>query len=542
MGPVLVFGHRNPDNDSICSAVAYAHLKNLTDPGSVYVPVRLGPMPPETSWVFGRFGVAAPEEIAHVRTRVRDVMTTDIVSVSPDDTLLTVGRLLAERDVRGLPVVEDGAVRGLVTMQALASRYVEDLTVSGFKDRPVTVERLVEVLEGSLLAGDPAGVLSGDVLVGAMEPKTMLGRVSPGDTLIVGDRRRTQPMAVEAGIACLVVTGGAVPDDALLALAAERGCAVVSTAKDTYGAARLVNLSHTVGGMMDTDALMVEPDTLLTEAAEDLFASPQREAIVLDSNGALAGLLTRTNVARAPRRQVILVDHNETSQSADGVEEASVVEIVDHHRIGDVETAYPISFLNLPLGSTATIVALRYRELEVDPPVAMAGLMLSALLTDTVMLKSPTTTETDREIAEWLAGEIGVDHVEFGMEMFRARSQGRVFSAEHVVKADLKEYRMGDTVVAISQVETVDVDEILSHREETVAYMEHVTRERGYGASLLMVTDVVREGSELLVVGRRRIAERAFGVSFESGSAWFDGMLSRKKQVAPKLVESAGRA
>jgi manganese-dependent inorganic pyrophosphatase len=541
MGPILVFGHRNPDNDSICSAVAYAHLKNLTDPGSVYVPVRLGPMPSETDWVFGRFGVPAPEEIAHVRTRVRDVMTTDVVSVSPDDTLLTVGRLLAERGVRGLPVIEDGMVKGLVTMQALATRYVEDLTVSGFRDRPVSVSRLVEVLEGSLLAGEPTDVLSGNVLIGAMEPQTMLGWVHPGDTLIVGDRRRTQPMAVEAGSACLVGTGGAAPDEALLALARERGCAVVSTAKDTYGAARLVNLSYSVGGMMDTDVLVVEPDTLLAEAAEDLFASPQREAIVLDADGTLAGLLTRTNVARAPRRQVILMDHNETSQSADGVEEASVIEIVDHHRIGDVETAYPISFLNLPLGSTATIVALRYRELEVDPPKAMAGLMLSALLTDTVMLKSPTTTDTDREIAEWLAGEVGVDHVEFGMEMFRARSGGRPFSVEQVVRGDLKEYRVGDTVVAVSQVETVDADEVLAHREETVAYLERMTRERGYGASLLMVTDVVREGSELLVVGKRRIAERAFGVSFESGSAWFDGMLSRKKQVAPRLVESAGR-
>ncbi|MDO8914611.1 MAG: putative manganese-dependent inorganic diphosphatase [Coriobacteriia bacterium] len=541
MGPILVFGHRNPDNDSICSAVAYAHLKNLTDPGSVYVPVRLGPMPPETSWVFERFGLAAPAEITHVRTRVRDVMTTDIVCVSPDDTLLTVGHLLAERGVRGLPVVDGGVVRGLVTMQALATRYVEDLTVSGFKDRPVTVSRLVEVLEGSLLAGDAASVLSGNVLIGAMEPQTMLRWVHPGDTLIVGDRRRTQPMAVEAGIACLVVTGGGVPDEELLALARERACAVVSTAKDTYGAARLVNLSHTVGSMMETDTLVVEPDALLAEAADDLFASPQREAIVLDADGALVGLLTRTNVARAPRRQVILMDHNETSQSADGVEEASVVEIVDHHRIGDIETAYPISFMNLPLGSTATIVALRYRELGVDPPRAMAGLMLSALLTDTVMLKSPTATETDREIADRLAADLGVDHVEFGMEMFRARSQCREFSAEHVVKADLKEYRVGDTTVAIAQVETVDLDEVLSHRDETVAYMEHMTRERGYGASLLMVTDVVREGSELIVVGKRRIAERAFGVSFESGSAWFDGMLSRKKQVAPRLVESAGR-
>jgi manganese-dependent inorganic pyrophosphatase len=542
VGPILVFGHRNPDNDSICSAVAYAHLKNLTDPASVYVPVRLGALPPETEWVFGRFGVSVPEEIAHVRTRVRDVMTADVVAVGPHDTLLTVGRLLAERGVRGLPVVEGGAVMGLVTMQALAGRYVEDLSVSGFAERPVTVASLVEVLEGALLTGDADAVLSGNVLIGAMEPQTMLGWVHPGDTLIVGDRLRTQPMAIEAGVVCLVVTGGTPPEDSLLALARSKGCAVVSTPKDTYGAARLVNLSHTVREMMDTDVLFVEPDALLAEAAEDLFASPQREAIVIDADGSLMGLLTRTNVARAPRRQVILMDHNETAQSADGVDEASVVEIVDHHRIGDVETAYPITFLNLPVGSTATIVALQYRRLEADMPRAMAGLLLSAVLTDTVMLKSPTTTDSDREVVEWLSGEIDHDAMELGMEMFRARGGGRAFSAESVVKTDLKEYRVGDVVVAISQVETVDLDEVLDHRGEIVAFMERMVADRGYGLALLMVTDVVREGSELLAVGKLRLAERVFGVSFETGSAWFDGMLSRKKQVAPRLVESAGRS
>jgi manganese-dependent inorganic pyrophosphatase len=235
------------------------------------------------------------------------------------------------------------------------------------------------------------------------------------------------------------------------------------------------------------------------------------------------------------------VDHNETAQSADGVDEAAVVEIVDHHRIGDVETAYPITFLNLPVGSTATIVALQYRRLEVDVPRPMAGLLLSAVLTDTVMLKSPTTTDTDREVVEWLSGELDLDAVEFGMEMFRARSTGRPFSAEAVVKSDLKEYRVGESVVAVSQMETVDLGEVLDHRDDVVAFMERIASDRGYGLVLLMVTDVVREGSELIAVGKRRLAERAFGVSFETGSAWFDGMLSRKKQVAPRLVESMGR-
>jgi len=540
MGPVLVFGHTNPDNDSICSAVAYAHLKNLTDPSNVYVPARLGPLPPESVWALDRFGIEAPAEISHVRTRVVDVMTTDLLTVSPDDTLHTVGALLAERGVRALPVVGDGRLCGLVTVQALAGRYVDNVTQSGFAERPITVGRLVETLDGKLLAGEPATELKGAVLIGAMEPGTMVARIRPGDTIIVGDRRRTQPMAVEAGAACLVVTGGHQPSADVLSLAAERGCAVIATAQDTYTSARLMDLAHAVSEVMETDILVVEPETLLTEAAEDLFASPQREAPVLDSSGRLVGLLTRTNVARAGRRRVILVDHNEVAQSADGVEEAAVVEIVDHHRVGDIQTALPITFLGNPVGATATIVALRYRELDVDPPRGIAGLLLSAVLTDTVLLKSPTTTDADREVVEWLAGIVGVDHVEFAMEMFRARSSGEAFSAEAAVTRDLKEYRIRDGVVAIGQVESVDTDEILAHRDEIVACMESLARARGYDTLALMVTDVVREGSELIVTGRRRPLEKAFGVSFESGSAWFDGMLSRKKQLAPRLLESAG--
>jgi len=540
MGPVLVFGHTNPDNDSICSAVAYAHLKNLTDPSRVYVPARLGPLPPESAWVLARFGIEPPAQISHVRTRVVDVMTTDLLTVSPDDTLHTVGTLLAERGVRALPVVDDGRVCGLVTVQALAGRYVDNVRRSGFTDRPVTIARLVETLDGTLLAGDGATELGGAVLIGAMEPGTMVSRIRPGETIIVGDRRRTQPMAIEAGAACLVITGGHTPADEVLTLARASGCAVISTTQDTFTAARLMDLAHAVSEVMETDMLTVEPDMLLTEAAEDLFASPQREAPVLDSSGGLVGLLTRTNVARAARRKVILVDHNEVSQSADGVEEAAVIEIVDHHRIGDIQTTLPITFLGNPVGATATIVAQRYRELDIDPPTGIAGLLLSAVLTDTVLLKSPTTTDSDREVVEWLAGIVGVDHVEFAMEMFRARASGEPFSAEAAVTRDLKEYRIRDGVVAIGQVETVDADDVLEHRDEIVACMEALARARGYDTLALMVTDVVREGSELIVSGRRRPLEKAFGVSFESGSAWFEGMLSRKKQLAPRLLESTG--
>lgn len=263
MGPVLVFGHAHPDNDSVCSAVAYAHLKNLTDPDNVYVPVRLGAVPRETAWVFSRFGVELPEQVTHVHTRVQDVMTSDVTAIDASETMLAAGRLMRERGVRALPVLEDGMVRGLVNVDTLASRYIDEIGLEGFKGRPVEVGMLARVLGAELLAGDASVVLSGDVLIGAMEPETMLSYVKPGDTLILGDRVRTQPMAIEAGVTCLVVTGGTRPGEDVISLARDRGTAVMVTGCDTYSAARLAGLSPRVGDLMDTNVLLVEPDTLL---------------------------------------------------------------------------------------------------------------------------------------------------------------------------------------------------------------------------------------------------------------------------------------
>lgn len=541
MGPILVFGHRNPDNDSVCSAVAYAHLKNLTDPDNVYVPVRLGPVPRETAWVFTRFGTELPEEVAHVHTRVQDVMTEDVVTIDASETLLAAGRLMRERHVRALPVTEGGIVRGLVNVDTLASRYIDEISLEGFRANPVELGLLAAVLDARIVLGDASMQLHGDVLIGAMEPETMVGYVKPGDTLIVGDRVRTQPMALEAGAACLIVTGGKEPAEGVIDLARARGAAVLVTGYDTFSAARLAGLSYRVGDLMDAGVTLVEPDMLLAEATEDLLASPHRDAVVIDEAGRAAGILTRTNVARGLRRRVILVDHNEAAQSAPGIEEASVVEIVDHHRVGDIQTSGPILFLNLPVGSTASIVATRYETLGVPIPPAMAGLLLSAVMTDTVILKSPTTTDVDRAVAKRLAGIAGVDPQEFGMEVFASRSAGEVFSAERVVATDVKEYRVGDVVAAIVQFETVSLAEVMEHAEELRAAMEALRERRGYDLVLMMVTDIVREGSEIMAVGKVRLVERALGVSLAEGSVWMEGVLSRKKQVAARLAEAVGR-
>ena len=539
MGPILVFGHKNPDNDSVCSAVAYAHLKNLTDPANVYVPARLGPVPRETVAVFERFGVAVPEEISHVRTRVSDVMTAEPVTIGEREPMLSAGRLMRSRGVRGLPVVDkQGRAVGLVSERVLAERYLDEIEIAGFQRMPVTVGALANVLDGHVVCGEASAEISGNVIVGASEPASVAARIAPGDVLIVGDRVRTQPAAIEAGAALLVVTGGSQPADEVIATAAAMGVAVIVTPHDAYSAARLLSLAHAVGDLMDAEVLTVGPETLLSEAAEDLIASPHREAMVCDEDGAVVGILTRTDVARGARRRIVLVDHNEISQSAAGVEDASVVEIVDHHRVGDIQTSGPILFLNLPVGSTATIVATRYEQLGVEIPVAMAAILLAAALTDTVLLKSPTTTDVDRGVVERLSAIVGVDALEFGMEVFRSRSVGEVFSAAAVVGTDAKEFRIGDATMLVAQYETVDIEPVMQHVTDVRGEMEARLAQHGYGAVVLMVTDIVREGSEILAVGNTRAVERALGISLVSGSAWMHGVLSRKKQVAARLVDA----
>ncbi len=249
MGPILVFGHKNPDNDSVVSAVAYAHLKNLTDPENVYVPARLGPAPRETAWVFERFGVELPEEISHVRTRVRDVMTPDPITIGAHEPMLIAGRVMRERGVRGLPVVDgEGRALGLVGERALAARYLDETEIDGFQRMPVTVGQLVRALDGELVAGDPAASVAGDVLIGAAEPSTLAARIKPGDTVIVGDRLRTPPLALEAGATCIITTGGhrAGSRDAS-SWPASRGAALIVTPHDTY-TCRAPRLARARGG------------------------------------------------------------------------------------------------------------------------------------------------------------------------------------------------------------------------------------------------------------------------------------------------------
>lgn len=541
MKPILVMGHRNPDNDSIASAVAYAYLKNKTDPDETYVPVRLGPMPDETAWVFERYGIETPQVIRHVSMRVGDAMSSPVISVPITSTMLDAGRLMSARNLRALVVTgDDGSYAGLITDRRLAELYIEDIGVVESYRAHGRVADYVSTLDGTLAAGDPEMVLDGHLFVAASEHEAFLSVVAPGDTIVMGDRVNTQRLALQAGARCLVLTCGALPSPALLDLAHEKGACIVLSERDTFTATRLLTLAQTLEDYLDTDVATFSADTLLREASEAILDSPLREGVVLEQRDGVdycVGIITRSDIARSRRRRVILVDHNETAQAAPGISDAEVVEIVDHHRVGDIQTSMPIRFIDLPLGSTATIVAQRYLAEDVDIPQPMAAALLSAIMTDTVLLKSPTATPTDERMSMHLARLLQTEPVTFGRELFKRRGDESSIPIESLVGADAKEFETGDATLLIAQHETVNLPDVLAREDEIYARLDALVAERGYALALLLVTDVVDGGSQFIVSGDRHAVERAFSIDLSQGSVWMDGILSRKKQVAPRLLE-----
>lgn len=309
--------------------------------------------------------------------------------------------------------------------------------------------------------------------------------------------------------------------------------------RETVAADLAASLDRRVDQLVQTDVLTFDRGMLFSDAAEDLMTSSLREAVVLDDAGAAVGIVTRTDVTVRPKHKVVLVDHNETRQAVDGIEEADIVEIIDHHRIADITTAIPIRFLNLPVGSTATIVAQEFRRQDVEIPRSIAAALLSAILTDTVILKSPTTTDADHEQVAFLSDVIGVDPVEFGLTVFRCRGGVEDLSIEELVGADSKEFQRGDATVLIAQRETVDLASVMQREDEIRAYLRRLVADHDYEFALLMATDIVAEGSQFICEGNCRVVSRIFNVDCSTdGGVWMPGVLSRKKQVAAKVLEA----
>ena len=537
MPHVYVTGHRNPDTDTIASAIAYAEYKNLVDPENHYAPARLGEVNTQTEWALKRSGAQSPKLLPHIMLRVKDVMHTDLLTAHRDDPLRNVGLAMSKRNIGQVPIVDDdGSLIGLVTERDLARMYIrESRGASTFADSPVYVGAMVEVLEGELLVGEEDRQYSGNLWVISMSVDSMGQSMQPGDVVVIGDRSKSQRRAIDLGAGVLVVSNGVRPDDEILEMARERGTTVILSPLDSYVTSRLIQLSVPSWEVMSENPLTVDPDDLITEITGSVMEVHYRAAIAVDHNNVPLGVVSRTDLLNPQPRRVLLVDHAETGQSVKGVEKAQVVEILDHHHIGDIETNTPIPAVFDPVGSTATLIVERFKASGLRPEESTATMLLAAVLSDTVILNSPTTTERDREVVGYLEEMLDVDAVEFGMEMFEASSDVSEVSAAEIVNRDAKEYATSSGKMSVSQVETVGTG-LLERKDELLDALEDLRARNDYIFSALMVTDIIEGGTELLCAGDCAPVERAFDERTEDGVIDLPGVMSRKKQVAPRLL------
>jgi manganese-dependent inorganic pyrophosphatase len=535
---IYVTGHRSPDTDSIASAIGYAELKGRLDPHNDYVPVRLGDINAQTRWVLDRASAKAPEFLPHVMLRVRDVMTEDFHAAGSDDPVREVGLTMSQDKLDVVPIVDDsGKLAGVMTERALARRYIrESREASSLVDR-TRIAAITAAVGGEQVVGEGDARVAGRVWVFAMDASWEDTGISDGDIVVVGNREDVQRRLIEIGVALMILSNGIGCSDEILALAQERGTAVVVSSLDSYVCGRLVTLAAPCRALMDADPLTVRRDDLLTDVAELIKDVHYRAAVAVDSKGAPVGLLTRSDLVNPKPRQVLLVDHAEQAQSVPGIDQAEIVEILDHHHIGSIETRIPVRATFDPVGSTATLVIERYRQAGMEPSRPTAIVLLGAVLSDTVILNSPTTTERDRAAVEHLERVLAVDAVAFGREMFESGSDVSDAEAEDLLCRDRKEYEVGHGTLTIAQVETAG--KVLADRtDELLDALRRQQQRDDSVLSALMLTDILEKETTLLVAGDLAPVERVLGKDVADGVAELPGVMSRKKQVAPLLLRA----
>ena len=531
---IFVIGHKNPDTDSIVSALAYAELLRLQGEQFV-VAARQGEVWRETRYVLERFGLPLPTLVSDVRPCARDVMTAEPIVGRSDESAYYVGRRLREHRIRAMPLVDtDKRLRGLIAVEDFAHILLTGLERDRLDQIHLEVRNIVQALDGQLLVEARSRRLRDKVMVAAMDVETIRSRVERDIMMVMGDREDAQRVAIEEGAGALVITGGLPVSDAIIALAREKNITVISSPHHTFTTVRLLNLSIPISHVMRTDVLTATPDESLDDLRD--MMSRQRTIPVVDDDRRVVGVISRSDLINPVRHGVYLVDHNERSQTVDGLDKAELLGIIDHHRIADIQSAAPILFRNEIVGSTSTIIAGLFDEAGLPVPPPIAGILLGGLITDTVLFRSPTSTPRDERVARGLAAIAGVDLQELGQEIFAVASDLSGRSPREILITDLKEYRIDDTRFAVGYMETVHrrrVDEI---REQLVGEMKIIRAESGFASLLFMVVDIVHSQTEILIAGMEQQVAETFGQDLVSAnSITIGGIMSRKKQVIPVL-------
>lgn len=539
---VYVSGHKNPDTDSIISAIAYARLLNTLDKYNA-IPVRLGPISQETQFVLDRFELETPILLKSVKQRVEDLDYDKVTVFSKELTLKTAWSLMKQGNLKAAPILDENSqLVGLLSTSNIISGYMDEWDSQILSRSKTSIENIVDTLDARVLhVNRDIKYFDGEIHVAAMQKNEAKKRIKENDIVIVGgDRDDAIEMLIEQKVSLIILTGSLKLTKKLLTDVQKANITTISTPLNTFETSQAIIQAVPVEFVMQKGGLITFNTHDTVDYMKEVMAETRyRTYPVLDLNGHVIGSISRYQLLKGERKKVIQVDHNERAQSIPGIEEADILEIIDHHRVADIQTTNPVYFRCEPLGSTATIVAKAYQELGVDIPVNIAGALLCAILSDTLIFKSPTCTPVDTKMAKTLAGICGVDLVALGIEMFKAGTSLKGKTLEQIFYQDYKRFTIGKRTVGVAQVNTMDIEGFAEYSSDMLGFMEEQANSQRLDAVLLLLTDVINVASQLYVAGPKpEIASHAFQVKLVNGSAFLPGVISRKKQVVPSLTEA----
>ena len=544
----LVLGHRNPDTDSICSAICYAGFKHQLT-GENYEPCRAGNVSPETQYVLDYFNLKAPRLVENVKTQVKDIEIRKTKGVSRGISLKNAWGLMQENNVVTLPcVTEEGLLEGVITIGDITKSYMNLYDSSIISKACTKYANILDTLEGSMVVGDSEAYFDqGKVLIAAANPDLMENYIEKHDLVILGNRYESQLCAIEMEAGCIIVCEGAGVSLTIRKLAQERGCAVITTPYDTYTTARLINQSMPISYFMTKENIIeFSEEDYLDDIREIMASKRHRDFPVLDSDGKYIGMISRRNLLGAKGKSIILVDHNEKSQAVEGMESADIREIIDHHRLGTVETMSPVFFRNQPLGCTATIIYQMYQENHMEIDKTTAGLLCSAIISDTLLFRSPTCTAVDKAAGLALAQIAGLDIEKYAIDMFSAGSNLKGKSDGDIFYQDFKRFTVGNSVFGIGQITSLNAVELKDLRSRMSVYTEKEREQHEIDMMFFMLTNILTESTDLICTGQgaEQLITTAFhvadedveNVSAQTVIVKLPGVVSRKKQLAPQIM------
>lgn len=535
MEKVYIFGHQKPDTDSITSAISLSYLKNKL--GMHTVPARLGEINDETKYVLKYFNVATPMFIEDVKLQLKDLNYHKDYFINQNVSIKQAYDYMTEKGITGIPVVDDNKkFVGLVTVKTI----FKDLINGDFSYLHTSYNNILNTLEGEeVLKVDEE--ITGNLMAAAYRSATIINNVplEKNHILIVGDRYSVIEYAIMSKVKLLIVVGNGEINEEHLNLARENHVNIIRTKFDTFHTTKVIGLANYLKNVIPSDRpYTFDEGTYYDDFVVKTSKLKHNNYPIIGKNDICKGLIRITEITDKRRKKVILVDHNELEQSAEGLEEADIIEIVDHHKIGNISTKNPINFRNMSVGCTNTIIYLMYQENNIEIPREIAGVMLSGILSDTLALTSPTTTDLDRQVVSFLAKIVDIDYQKYALDMFKAGTSLQGKTIEEIVNTDIKGFANDDLTFAVSQVFTLDIDSILSRKEEYIDYINELAKNKEYRLVLLVVTDIIRNGSYLFYTdGSSEIIGDGFDITDMKQGTYVDGVVSRKKQVVPAIMD-----